>query len=95
MQWSTDTKIGYDDLEVYMEYRYVFVSSTDRNHVKMAAFSFNHDMGDDFPWVRKQFLSRHPSFIIYSFPTFADFSLPIIVQNIPVQKSKISFYIDQ
>ena len=41
MEWSTDTKIGYDDLEVYMEYGYVFVSSTGRNHVKMAAFSFN------------------------------------------------------
>ena len=43
MQWSTDTKTGYDDLEVYimMEYEYVFVSSTDRNHGKMAAFSFN------------------------------------------------------
>ena len=32
---------GYDDLEVYMEYGYVFVSSTGRNHVRMAAFSFN------------------------------------------------------
>ena len=41
MEWSTDTKNGYDGLEVYMEYRYVFVSSTDRNHAKMAAFSFN------------------------------------------------------
>ena len=41
MQWSTDAKTGYDDLEVYMEYVYVFVSSTDRNHVKMAAFSFH------------------------------------------------------
>ena len=40
MEWSSDTKIGYDDLEVYTEYRYVFVSSTGRNHVKMAAFSF-------------------------------------------------------
>ena len=39
MEWSTDTKTGYDDLEVYMEYGYVFVSSTG-NHVKMAAFSF-------------------------------------------------------
>ena len=40
--WSgvTDTRIGYDDLEVYMEYRYVFVSSTGRNDVKMVAFSF-------------------------------------------------------
>ena len=42
MQWSTDTKTGYDDLKVYMEYGYVFVSSTDWNHVKMAAFSFNY-----------------------------------------------------
>ena len=41
MEWSTDTKTGYDDLEVYMEYGYVFVSSTGRNDVKMAAFSFN------------------------------------------------------
>ena len=41
MEWSTDTKTGYDDLEVYIEYIYVFVSSTVRNHVKMAAFSFN------------------------------------------------------
>ena len=41
MEWSTDTKTGFDDLEVYMEYVYVFVSSTGRNHVKMAAFSFN------------------------------------------------------
>ena len=40
MEWSTDTKTGYDDLEVYMEYGYVFVSSTCRNNVKMAAFSF-------------------------------------------------------
>ena len=42
MEWSTDTKTGYDDLEVYMEYGYVFVSSTGRNNVKMAAFSFNY-----------------------------------------------------
>ena len=41
MEWSTDTKTGYDDLEVYMEYGYVFVSSTGRNHVKIVAFSFN------------------------------------------------------
>ena len=41
MVWSTDTKTGYNDLEVYMEYGYVFVSSTGRNHAKMAAFSFN------------------------------------------------------
>ena len=40
MEWSTDTKTGYDELEVYMEYGYVFVSSTGRNNVKMAAFSF-------------------------------------------------------
>ena len=39
-EWSTDTKTGYDDLEVYMEYGYVFVSSTGRNDVKIAAFSF-------------------------------------------------------
>ena len=41
MERSTDSKSGYDDLEVYMEYGYVFVSSTGRNNVKMAAFSFN------------------------------------------------------
>ena len=40
MEWSSDTKNGNDDLEVYMEYGYVFVSSTSRNHVKMATFSF-------------------------------------------------------
>ena len=44
MEWSTNTKTGYDDLEVYMEYGYVFVSSTGRNHVKMAAFSFKMAM---------------------------------------------------
>ena len=43
MEWSTDTKIGYDDLKVYMEYGYVFVSSTGRNYVKMAAFSLNFE----------------------------------------------------
>ena len=42
MERSTDTKTGYDDLEVYIEYGYVFVSSTGSNDVKMAAFSFNH-----------------------------------------------------
>ena len=46
MEWSTDTKTGYDDLEVYMEYGYVFVSSTGRNHVKMAAFSFKWHHGE-------------------------------------------------
>ena len=35
MEWSIDTKNGYDALEVYMEYGYVFVSSTGRNHAKM------------------------------------------------------------
>ena len=34
--WSTDTKNGYDDLEEYMEYGYLFVSLTDRNRAKMA-----------------------------------------------------------
>ena len=43
MEWNTDTKTGYDDLEVYKEYGHVFVSLTGRNHVKMAAFSFNLD----------------------------------------------------
>ena len=35
MEWGTDAKNGYDDLEVYMEYRYVFVSSTGRSDAKM------------------------------------------------------------
>ena len=51
MGWSTDTKTGYDDLEVYMEYGYVFVSSTGRDDVKMAAFSFNWDYGIDIQWL--------------------------------------------
>ena len=42
MEWSTDTKNGYDDLEVYMEYGYVFMSSTGRNHAKMAYRLFKH-----------------------------------------------------
>ena len=46
VEWSTDTKNGYDDLEVYMEYGNVFVSSTGRNHAKMATFIFN--------WFRNQ-----------------------------------------
>ena len=36
MKWSTDFKNGYDDLEVNMEYEYVFLSTTGRNHAKMA-----------------------------------------------------------
>ena len=36
MEWSTDLKNGYDDLEVYMEYGCVFLSTTGRNHAKMA-----------------------------------------------------------
>ena len=39
IEWSTDTKNGHGDLEVYMEYGYVFVSSTGRNHAKMATLS--------------------------------------------------------
>ena len=42
MEWRTNTKTGYDDLEVYMEYGYVFVSSTGRNHAKMAYSLFKH-----------------------------------------------------
>ena len=34
MERSTDTKNDYDDLEVYMEYRYVFVSTSGKNHDK-------------------------------------------------------------
>ena len=36
------TKNGYGDLEVYMEYGYVFVSTTGRNHDKMAYCLFKH-----------------------------------------------------
>ena len=36
MEWSTDTKNGYNVSEVYMEYGYVFVCTTDKNHAKMA-----------------------------------------------------------
>ena len=43
MEWITDIKNGYDVLEVFMECGYMFVSSTGRNHAKMAAFSFNKD----------------------------------------------------
>ena len=41
MEWSYDTTNGYDDSEVYMEYGYVFVSSTGRNHSKIALTSLN------------------------------------------------------
>ena len=41
MEWSTDFDNGYDDLEVYMEYGYVFLSKTGRNHAKMAHCLFN------------------------------------------------------
>ena len=41
MEWSTDFENGYDDLEVYMEYGYVFLSKTGRNHGKMAHCLFN------------------------------------------------------
>ena len=41
MEWSTNTKNGSDDLDVYMEYRYVFVSSTGRNLAKMSYNLFN------------------------------------------------------
>ena len=40
MEWSDDTKNGYDDLKIYMEYGYVFANSTGRNHAKMATLSF-------------------------------------------------------
>ena len=36
MEQSTDTKNSCDDLKLYMKYGYVLVSSTDRNHAKMA-----------------------------------------------------------
>ena len=41
MEWSTDIKNVYDNLEDYMEYGYVCVSSTGRYHAKMATFSCN------------------------------------------------------
>ena len=34
LEWRIDTKNGYDDLEVNMEYGYVFVSTAGRNHAK-------------------------------------------------------------
>ena len=60
MEWSTDTKTGYDDLEVYIEYGYVFVSSVGRNHAKMANFSFKPYLLKRRPLVstdRQAFLS--------------------------------------
>ena len=48
MELSTDTKTGYDDLGLYMEYGCVFVSSTGRNHIKIAAFSFNFSVSFNF-----------------------------------------------
>ena len=36
IEWSNDAKNGYDDLEVYMEYGYVCVSTTGGNHANMA-----------------------------------------------------------
>ena len=41
MEWSTDTKNDYDDMKVYLAYGYVFVSSTVRNHAKLAFCFFN------------------------------------------------------
>ena len=35
MEWSTDFKNDYDDFEVYMQYRYVFLSTTGRYYAKM------------------------------------------------------------
>ena len=43
MEWITDTKNVYDDFEVYNEYGYVFVSSTGRNHAKMAYSVFKQN----------------------------------------------------
>ena len=40
--WVISDGVGYwyyDDLEMYMEYGYVFVSSTGRNHAKMATLT--------------------------------------------------------
>ena len=42
VEWSTDTKTGYDDLEVYMVYGYASVSTTGWNHAKMAYSPFKH-----------------------------------------------------
>ena len=54
--WSTDTKNGYDDLEEYMEYGYVFVSLTDRNRAKMAysLFKFKKRAIRFITWWRHQ-----------------------------------------
>ena len=42
MVWSTEIKNVYDDLEVYTEYPYVFVSTTGRNHTEMAYSLYNY-----------------------------------------------------
>ena len=41
VEWRTDTNNCFDDLEVYMEYGYVSVSSSGRNHAKIAYSPFN------------------------------------------------------
>ena len=45
--WSADTKNNYDDLEVYMEYGYVFVSTAGRNHAKIAYYLFRRKICAD------------------------------------------------
>ena len=51
MELSTDTKNGYDDLEVNMEYGYVCVSSTDRNPANMAYSLYNSSALDGIFWL--------------------------------------------
>ena len=64
MEWSTDTDIGYDDLDVYMEYGYVFVSSTGRNDVKMAAFSFKKpDLDNSFEYCKSLPVKRYLAWV--------------------------------
>ena len=52
MECSTNSKNGYDDLEVYMVYGYVFVSSTGRNHAKMAYSLFKYTPENNlYEWI--------------------------------------------
>ena len=63
MEWSTDTKTGYDDLEVYMEYGYVFVSTTGRNHIKMAAFTSTIESSLEVGISQLQSLPDYPCWV--------------------------------
>ena len=65
MEWGRDPKNGYDYLEVYMKYGYLFVSITGRNHAKMAyyLFDFVHVLQIwsflDEPWLVKSLNRLH------------------------------------